>query len=142
MLPPLPATHGWAQRLVAAAVPPIDVLLPMPALPQDLETAWEAVRHAKQPRVHTFIATSGKQPARLSGSSSAADSAAAAGRIAGDSAQETRVVSCLPPCTPVGPPCCHQLAQQPFLICSLQRTLCRSISTSPVPRLSVLQRST
>jgi isopropylmalate/homocitrate/citramalate synthase len=34
----------------------------MPALPQDLETAWEAVRHAKQPRVHTFIATSGKQP--------------------------------------------------------------------------------
>jgi len=26
---------------------------------QDLETAWEAVRHAKLPRVHTFIATSG-----------------------------------------------------------------------------------
>jgi hypothetical protein len=27
---------------------------------KDLETAWEAVRHAKLPRVHTFIATSGK----------------------------------------------------------------------------------
>ena len=26
---------------------------------KDLETAWEAVRHAKLPRVHTFIATSG-----------------------------------------------------------------------------------
>ncbi|KAG2492725.1 hypothetical protein HYH03_009137 [Edaphochlamys debaryana] len=26
--------------------------------PQDLERAWEAVRHAKRPRVHTFIATS------------------------------------------------------------------------------------
>ncbi len=25
---------------------------------KDLETAWEAVRHAKRPRVHTFIATS------------------------------------------------------------------------------------
>jgi len=24
----------------------------------DLERAWEAVRHAKRPRVHTFIATS------------------------------------------------------------------------------------
>jgi hypothetical protein len=28
---------------------------------KDLETAWEAVRHAKLPRVHTFIATSGKE---------------------------------------------------------------------------------
>ena len=26
--------------------------------PQDLERAWDAVRHAKRPRVHTFIATS------------------------------------------------------------------------------------
>lgn len=28
------------------------------ALPKDIDQAWEAVRYAKQPRIHTFIATS------------------------------------------------------------------------------------
>lgn len=28
------------------------------ALPKDIDRAWEAVRYAKQPRIHTFIATS------------------------------------------------------------------------------------
>lgn len=28
------------------------------ALPQDIDRAWQAVKHAKKPRIHTFIATS------------------------------------------------------------------------------------
>src|SRR5579862_959056 len=28
------------------------------AIPQDLQLAWEAVRHAERPRIHTFLATS------------------------------------------------------------------------------------
>jgi len=47
-----------AVRAVARAVKGPAVASLARALPKDIETAWEAIREARHPRIHTFLATS------------------------------------------------------------------------------------